>query len=284
MLVLSVSTTVIHNILLRITRLIFSFLIGIYDLVNNLGSTAARLLFSPMEESCHFVFNQCLLRNARPNEQDPVSYVSTLYYLQISIRDWLSYKFALNQTFVICIFYEYNADSSARRVPTATYSSAHLQSCGLDWSYFCSGEFLSSTILVHRIHFGRESNRRHFVTPLFGLCLIARLEWFYGSVSQRSDVHGEFISQTTDSVQSSWLKMIELQVSVHVHLKALIVRTEINCLFLLIIRLRSANFSDQRPALGFGFRALGKIGRPKLLTTKPRNESHPLPSASSSIR
>ncbi|THD25718.1 Protein RFT1 [Fasciola hepatica] len=43
---------------------------GIYDLVNNLGSTAARLLFSPMEESCHFVFNQCLLRNVRPEEQN----------------------------------------------------------------------------------------------------------------------------------------------------------------------------------------------------------------------
>ncbi|KAF7256095.1 hypothetical protein EG68_05870 [Paragonimus skrjabini miyazakii] len=44
---------------------------GIYDMINNIGSIATRLLFLPMEESCHFVFNQCLIRNVPPIRQDP---------------------------------------------------------------------------------------------------------------------------------------------------------------------------------------------------------------------
>ncbi|KER29881.1 hypothetical protein T265_13284, partial [Opisthorchis viverrini] len=72
---------------------------GIYDMVNNIGSIATRLLFLPMEESCHFVFNQCLVRNIPPNQQDPELLNSVFRIFRTVLRTcslvaWIGVTFA----------------------------------------------------------------------------------------------------------------------------------------------------------------------------------------------
>lgn len=72
---------------------------GIYDMINNIGSIPTRLLFLPMEESCHFVFNQCLDRNVPPNLQDPVRLDSVFRIFSTSLRTcslvaWIGITFA----------------------------------------------------------------------------------------------------------------------------------------------------------------------------------------------
>ncbi|GAA29034.2 oligosaccharidyl-lipid flippase family [Clonorchis sinensis] len=72
---------------------------GIYDMVNNIGSIATRLLFLPMEESCHFVFNQCLVRNIPPNQQDPELLKSVFRIFRTVLRTcslvaWIGVTFA----------------------------------------------------------------------------------------------------------------------------------------------------------------------------------------------
>ncbi|TGZ59519.1 hypothetical protein CRM22_009018 [Opisthorchis felineus] len=72
---------------------------GIYDMVNNIGSIATRLLFLPMEESCHFVFNQCLVRNTPPNQQDPELLKSVFRIFRTVLRTcslvaWIGVTFA----------------------------------------------------------------------------------------------------------------------------------------------------------------------------------------------
>lgn len=46
---------------------------GVYDVVNNLGSLAARFLFRPIEESAYFYFSQIVSRDKAIAEQNQVS-------------------------------------------------------------------------------------------------------------------------------------------------------------------------------------------------------------------
>jgi oligosaccharide translocation protein RFT1 len=45
---------------------------GVYDIVNNLGSLAARFLFRPIEESAYFYFSQMVARDTAIQEQNQV--------------------------------------------------------------------------------------------------------------------------------------------------------------------------------------------------------------------
>lgn len=45
---------------------------GVYDIVNNLGSLAARFLFRPIEESAYFYFSQMVARDTTIQEQNQV--------------------------------------------------------------------------------------------------------------------------------------------------------------------------------------------------------------------
>jgi oligosaccharide translocation protein RFT1 len=45
---------------------------GVYDIVNNLGSLAARFLFRPVEESAYFYFSQMVARDTSIQEQNQV--------------------------------------------------------------------------------------------------------------------------------------------------------------------------------------------------------------------
>lgn len=46
---------------------------GVFDVVNNLGSLAARFLFRPIEESAYFYFSQLIHRDEDINKQNKVS-------------------------------------------------------------------------------------------------------------------------------------------------------------------------------------------------------------------
>lgn len=46
---------------------------GVFDVVNNLGSLAARFLFRPIEESAYFYFSQLIQRETEINKQNKVS-------------------------------------------------------------------------------------------------------------------------------------------------------------------------------------------------------------------
>lgn len=56
----------------RVTFIFPLFSTGIYDVVNNLGSMAARFLFQPIEESGHLFFSQLLERGKPLKEQNKV--------------------------------------------------------------------------------------------------------------------------------------------------------------------------------------------------------------------
>lgn len=45
---------------------------GVYDVVNNLGSLAARFLFRPIEDSCYFYFSQSVKREVSIQSQNQV--------------------------------------------------------------------------------------------------------------------------------------------------------------------------------------------------------------------
>lgn len=47
---------------------------GIYDVVNNLGSLAARFLFRPVEDSLYLYFSQSIKRDADVSDQNQVRY------------------------------------------------------------------------------------------------------------------------------------------------------------------------------------------------------------------
>lgn len=51
---------------------------GAYDVVNNLGSLAARFIFRPIEDSAHFYFTQMVKRNESLTKQKPVNFLSFL--------------------------------------------------------------------------------------------------------------------------------------------------------------------------------------------------------------
>lgn len=46
---------------------------GTYEIVNNLGSLAARFIFRPIEESGYFYFTQMVKRDKPISDQNPVS-------------------------------------------------------------------------------------------------------------------------------------------------------------------------------------------------------------------
>lgn len=45
-----------------------------YDVVNNLGSLAARFIFRPIEESSYFYFTQTIARDVELEKQDKVNF------------------------------------------------------------------------------------------------------------------------------------------------------------------------------------------------------------------
>ena len=45
---------------------------GVYDVINNLGSLAARFIFLPIEESAYLLFSQILERGKLAKEQTKV--------------------------------------------------------------------------------------------------------------------------------------------------------------------------------------------------------------------
>lgn len=46
---------------------------GVYDVVNNLGSLAARFLFRPIEDSLYFYFSQSVKRDVDVKDQNQVN-------------------------------------------------------------------------------------------------------------------------------------------------------------------------------------------------------------------
>ncbi|XP_014239575.1 protein RFT1 homolog isoform X3 [Cimex lectularius] len=55
---------------------------GIYDVVNNLGSLAARFLFRPIEESAYFYFSQLVYRDKQINEQNSIQMAEAAFVLK----------------------------------------------------------------------------------------------------------------------------------------------------------------------------------------------------------
>ncbi|VDO89252.1 unnamed protein product, partial [Schistosoma margrebowiei] len=83
---------------------------GIYDLVNNLGSLAARLLFLPLEESCHFMFSQCIQREVSPNKQDKKLLMDAFHMLKTALRissliAWIGMTFAQANSRLLLMIY-----------------------------------------------------------------------------------------------------------------------------------------------------------------------------------
>lgn len=56
---------------------------GTYEIVNNLGSLAARFIFRPIEESGYFYFTQTVKRDKSISDQNPVSH--NFYKIMIHI-------------------------------------------------------------------------------------------------------------------------------------------------------------------------------------------------------
>lgn len=48
---------------------------GTYEIINNLGSLAARFIFRPIEDSGYFYFTQMVKRDEKINQQNPVSLI-----------------------------------------------------------------------------------------------------------------------------------------------------------------------------------------------------------------
>ncbi|CAH8841803.1 unnamed protein product [Trichobilharzia szidati] len=83
---------------------------GVYDLVNNLGSLAARLLFLPLEESCHFTFSQCLKRDVPPSLQDKKLLADVFRILRTALRTsslvaWIGVTFAQANSRLLLMIY-----------------------------------------------------------------------------------------------------------------------------------------------------------------------------------
>ncbi|CAH8492979.1 unnamed protein product [Schistosoma mattheei] len=86
------------------------FSLGIYDLVNNLGSLAARLLFLPLEESCHFMFSQCIQRDVSPNKQDKKLLMDAFRMLKTALRissliAWIGVTYAQANSRLLLMIY-----------------------------------------------------------------------------------------------------------------------------------------------------------------------------------
>ncbi|XP_019849739.1 PREDICTED: protein RFT1 homolog isoform X2 [Amphimedon queenslandica] len=59
---------------------------GVYDIVNNLGSLAARFIFLPIEESFYVYFSSVLVRGERPEKQTKDSITSSANVLSLLIK------------------------------------------------------------------------------------------------------------------------------------------------------------------------------------------------------
>ncbi|KAK7863336.1 hypothetical protein R5R35_009691 [Gryllus longicercus] len=59
---------------------------GVYDIVNNLGSLAARFIFRPIEESSYFYFSQMVARDTAVQAQDQKHISETVYVLKHLLR------------------------------------------------------------------------------------------------------------------------------------------------------------------------------------------------------
>lgn len=51
-----------------------------YDIVNNMGSMAARFIFRPIEDSSYFYFTQTIARDVKLHEQ-PKVFIRIIYFL-----------------------------------------------------------------------------------------------------------------------------------------------------------------------------------------------------------
>ncbi|VDK36652.1 unnamed protein product [Taenia asiatica] len=83
---------------------------GIYDLVNNLGSLAPRLVFSSVEESCHLLFSQCVQRDVAPKRQNEALMLQAIRMLGTSLRvltlvAWLGFIFAQAYSYLVLYLY-----------------------------------------------------------------------------------------------------------------------------------------------------------------------------------
>ncbi|KAL5968795.1 hypothetical protein TSMEX_003472 [Taenia solium] len=83
---------------------------GIYDLVNNLGSLAPRLVFSSVEESCHLLFSQCVQRDVAPKRQNEALVLQAIRMLGTSLRvltlvAWLGFIFAQAYSYLVLYLY-----------------------------------------------------------------------------------------------------------------------------------------------------------------------------------
>lgn len=56
---------------------------AMYDVVNNLGSLAARFIFRPIEDSSYFYFTQTISRDVPLNDQDKVNIENIKYKLNL---------------------------------------------------------------------------------------------------------------------------------------------------------------------------------------------------------
>uniref|UniRef100_A0A1B6KM47 Protein RFT1 homolog n=1 Tax=Graphocephala atropunctata TaxID=36148 RepID=A0A1B6KM47_9HEMI len=59
---------------------------GVFDVVNNLGSLAARFLFRPIEESAYFYFSQLVIRDKSIDDQNPYQMMEAALVLQRLLR------------------------------------------------------------------------------------------------------------------------------------------------------------------------------------------------------
>ncbi|XP_046667245.1 protein RFT1 homolog [Homalodisca vitripennis] len=63
---------------------------GVFDVVNNLGSLAARFLFRPIEDSAYFYFSQLVIRDKPIDDQDPYQMKEAALVLQRLLRTVVS--------------------------------------------------------------------------------------------------------------------------------------------------------------------------------------------------
>ena len=70
---------------------------GVYDVINNLGSLAARFIFLPVEESYYLFFSQTLVRN-KPSSKQPAE---SLYLAAATLESVLKFVLLIGITIVV---------------------------------------------------------------------------------------------------------------------------------------------------------------------------------------
>lgn len=69
---------------------------GIYDVVNNLGSMAARFLFEPIEESGYLLFSQLLVRGEPVTKQKQVMLLFYIVIVTSAINEIVPWHVCIN--------------------------------------------------------------------------------------------------------------------------------------------------------------------------------------------